>query len=132
MMPMCSRRPKVLPTKSTFPKRMPSQESSQPYRPCQLPLPIQNLQRAFRQHVSTRRESQVHRRKNRTANRIGFLAPSNTTTAFLPKITLNGLSTPYPVLNAYVLERSSPIPDPLKVTDITCGKCNIFIPIDDC
>ena len=101
------------------------------YRQCQLPLPIQNLQRAFRQHVSTRSESQVHRRKNRTAKRIGFLAPSNTTTAFLPKITLNRLSTPYPVLNAYVLERSSPIPDPLKVTDITCGKCNIFIPIDD-
>jgi hypothetical protein len=132
-MPMCSRGHKVLPTKSTFPKRMPSQES---VSHCYLPsLPITHTYSkptaSFSQHVSNRSESQVHWGKNRTAKQIGFLAPSNTTTSFLPTITLNRLSTPYPVLNAYVLERSSSIPDPLKVTDITCGKCNTFIPIDD-
>ena len=101
------------------------------YRPCQLPIPIQNLQQAFRQHVSNRNTLQVHRRKNRTAKRIEFLTVSHITTSFLLKITLNQLSTPYPVSNAYLLERSSPILDPLKVTDVTCSKCSTFIPLDD-
>ena len=35
------------------------------------------------------------------------------------------------VPKAYVLERSEPIPDPPKVTDTSCGKCDLLIPIDE-
>ena len=35
------------------------------------------------------------------------------------------------VPKAYVLGRSEPIPDPPKVTDTSCGKCYLLIPIDE-
>ena len=41
------------------------------------------------------------------------------------------ISTPYPIPKAYVLERSEPIPDPPKVTNTSCGKCDLLIPIEE-
>src|SRR5271155_1185273 len=85
----------------------------------------------LRSQVSTQPRLRAHHRKNRTAKRIGFQTPSDTTNNPLHPIVLSKLSTPYPIPKAYVLERSEPIPDPPKVTDHHRGKCDLLIPIDE-
>ena len=50
-------------------------------------------------------------------------------TEMLPTIKLLKLSRPYPTPGTYILEKSSPIPKPLKVTDTSCSKCDTLLPI---
>lgn len=92
----------------------------------ELPTSIQNLHESFQAHSSKSTQPRI-----RAAKRIGFQTPSDITNNSLRPIILSKLSTPYPTPKAYVLERSEPIPDPPKVTDTSCGKCDLLIPIDE-
>jgi hypothetical protein len=86
---------------------------------------------SLREHTakSTQPRLQALHRKIKTAKRIGFHTSSHPTAESLPTIKLRKLSRPYPTPGAYVLEKSSPIPKPPKVTDTSCGKCDTLIPI---
>ena len=96
-----------------------------------LPISVLQLQQAFRSHVSKRNHASTHRRKRQTAARIGFSVHADTIADFLPTVYLTKLSSPYPHPKAYVLERSSPIPEPPKENDAHCGKCQTLLPLDE-
>jgi len=92
-------RHKVPPTKSTLPKRMPSQESNRSSLHTVLancPYLLKTSYELFDSlsQIEANNKLQVHRRKNRTAKRIRFLAPSNGNTSFSPKSLSIGLATP--------------------------------------
>jgi len=99
----------------------------------ELPSSIQSLHQSLKAHTSksTQLRLRSHYRKNKIAKRIGFRPSPTTIINSVPPIKLSKLSTPYPIPNAYVLERSKPIPSPPKVTDTSCGKCDLLIPIDE-
>lgn len=106
----------------------------------QLSLPIQNLREACRKHTLETQQSRLKSRlhKKQTAKRIGFQAASSKSVVYLQPlepIELSKLPTPYPSPKAYVLERNHskeyPIPNPPKVTDTSCGKCDKLLPIDE-
>jgi hypothetical protein len=70
------------------------------------------------------------KRRQNTARRMGFTLSHNTFDS-LPVVKLSRLVEPYPPFNNIVLERSQPIPQPLKEKDGTCKHPAKFHVLDE-
>lgn len=98
----------------------------------QLPPSVQVFHRACRNHTLQTRKSRQRSefKKNRIAKRIGFHPSVSTSQSVLPEpIFLSKLSMPHPTPKAYIYEQLSNKPKPPKVTDISCGKCDLMLPL---